>query len=99
MGCTHKAGQLPSVPGKVKEQILLQTIYENIEEKKHAFMKGKSYFTNLIAFYDEITSLVLLFGFSKAFDPISHNNIDKFLKYKLDEYTERWAHNRMKCKA
>ena len=79
-----------------------------MEEKKHAFMKGKSYFTNLTAFYDEMTGLVdegravavVYLGFSKAFNTVSHNIfIDKLLKYMLDEWTVRWAHNWLKCKA
>lgn len=50
--------------------------------------------TNLVAFYNEVTSLVdkwkavdvVYLKFNKAFDTISHNNImDKLIKYGLDK--------------
>jgi len=69
------------------EQLILDVITKRVEEKKvirssqHEFTKGKSCLTNLIAFYDGITSLVdegraadvVYLDFSKAFDIVSHN--------------------------
>ncbi|GAB0207739.1 mitochondrial enolase superfamily member 1 [Grus japonensis] len=81
---------------------------EHVEEKKvigsglHGFTKGKSCLTNLIAFYDGMTSWVdegravdvVYLDFSKAFDTVSHNIlIDKLRKCGLDEWTVRWVEN------
>lgn len=57
-------------------------------------MSGKQCFINLMAFYNEMTSLmnetravgVVYIDFSKGFDSISHNIvIDKLTKYRLDK--------------
>jgi len=53
-----------SVPGKVIEQLILETISRHIKDKKiirtsyHGFMKRKSCLINLINFCDEMTGLV-----------------------------------------
>jgi len=49
------------VPGKIIEQLILDIISKQVEERKvirshqHGFTKGKSCLTNLIAFYDDMT--------------------------------------------
>jgi len=49
---------LTSIPGKMMEQLILDVISKQVEEKKvirsskHGFTQGKSCLTNLIAFYD-----------------------------------------------
>lgn len=56
---------LTSIPGKVIEQIVLVTFSKLIKDRKmienihHGFTKGKSVLTDLIAFYNKITSLVV----------------------------------------
>jgi len=46
----------PFIPGQVMEQLILEVIMKQVEEKKfirssqHGFIKGKSCLTNLIAF-------------------------------------------------
>lgn len=53
---------LTAVPGKVKERVLLGTVASQLkqmtENRQHIsrFTKGKSCLTNLITFYDKITS-------------------------------------------
>ncbi|GAB0190593.1 mitochondrial enolase superfamily member 1 [Grus japonensis] len=52
---------LTFVLGKVMEQIILSAIMWHIQDKQlikhnqHGFMKGRSYLTNLISFYDKVT--------------------------------------------
>ncbi|CAM5115729.1 unnamed protein product [Eretmochelys imbricata] len=96
---------LTSVPGKIMEQVLKESVLKHLEERKvirnsqHAFTKGKSCLTNLIAFYDKITGSVdegkagdmLFLDFSKAFDTVSHSILaSKLKKYGLNERTIRW---------
>jgi len=78
---------LTSIPGKVMEQLILEVIIKQVEEKKiirssqHGFTKGKSCLTNLIAFYKDKTGWVdeqravdvVYLDFSKAFDTVSRN--------------------------
>jgi len=57
---------LISMPGKMMEQPLLNTIFKNLKNNRvrdkkviwnscHGFFKGKSCLTNLMAFYKELT--------------------------------------------
>ncbi|CAM5177685.1 unnamed protein product [Eretmochelys imbricata] len=105
---------LTSVPGKIMEQVLKESILKHLDERKvirnsqHGFTKGKSCLTNLIAFYEEITGSVdegkavdvLFLDFSKAFDTVSHSILaSKLKKYGLDEWTVRWIESWLDCRA
>jgi len=96
----YRPVSLTSILGKMMEQLILEVISKQVEEKKlirssqHGFTKGKSCLTNLIAFYDDMTGWVdertavdvVYLDFSKAFDTVSHNIF-------LGKQTVRWIEN------
>jgi len=104
----YRPVSLTSIPGNVMEELILKVITEQEEEKKvirssqHGFIKGKSCLTNLIAFYNGMTSWVdegravdvVYLNFSKAVDTVSHNILlGKVRKCALDEWSVRWIEN------
>jgi len=104
----YRPVSLTSIPGKVMEQLILEVIIKQVEEKKvirssqHGFTKSKSCLTNLIAFYNGITGWVdegravdvVYLDFSKAFDTVSHYILlGKLRKSALDEWLVKWTEN------
>jgi len=104
----YRPVSLAFIPGKMMEQLILEVIIKQVEEKKvirssqHGFTKGKSCLINLIAFYDDMTGWVdegravdvVCLNFSKAFDTVSHNILlGKLRKCGLNEWTVRWIEN------
>ncbi|CAM4508367.1 unnamed protein product [Lepidochelys kempii] len=108
----YRPVSLTSVPRKIMEQVLKESILKHLHERKvirnsqHGFTTGRSCLSNLIAFYDEITGSVdegkavdvLYLDFSKAFDTVSHSIlVSKLRKYGLDECTIRWVESWLDC--
>ena len=60
----YRPVSLTSIPGRVMQQLILDVIIKQVEEKKiirssqHGFTKGKPGLTNLIAFYEGMTGWV-----------------------------------------
>ena len=100
----YRPVNLTSILGSMMEQLILEDIMKQVEEKKvirssqHGFTKGKSCFTSLIAFYDGMIGWVdegravdvVYLDFSKYFDTVSHNILlGKLRKCGLDEWSVR----------
>jgi len=73
-----------------------------VRSSQQGFSKGKSCLTNLIAFYNGMTTWVdegragdvVYLDFSKAYDTVFHNILlGKLRKYGLDEWSVRWIEN------
>jgi hypothetical protein len=109
----YRPVSLTSIPCKILESIIKDNIDKHLQkfclinDSQHGFTSGRSCLTNLLDFYNHITSLsdqgnsvdIIYLDFAKAFDKVPHNRlIAKLEAYGIKDtvcnWIKAWLHNR-----
>eukprot|EP00061_Rhincodon_typus_P007384 g29032.t1 len=90
----YRPVNVTSVIVKLLEKILRRKIYSHLEanglisDRQHGFVQGRSYFTNLIEFFEDVMEIidegkavdVVYMDFIKAFDKVPHGKLVQKMK-------------------
>ena len=104
----YRPVSLTSVVGKMLESIIKDIITEHLESSdrigpsQHGFIKGKSFLTNLLEFFEDVTSRVdkgepvdvVHLDFQKAFDKVPHKRlVSKVKAHGIGDNVLTWIEN------
>jgi len=104
----YRLVSLTAVTGKIMQRFIQSALTRHVKDNQgirpsqHGFMKSRSYLTNLISFYEQVTRLVdeqkpvdvIYLEFIKVFHTVPHSTLmEKLAAHGLEGCTLRWIKN------